>query len=72
MGKTLPRICAAIDCRNQTIIFYVQGNQENRHRCATLADMMFPDPETRWLMRLKAYSLLFALNNVTCAGLLLD
>ena len=40
-----------IDCRNQKRvlnpikIFYVQGNQENRHRCATLTDI-FLDPET--------------------------
>ena len=40
-----------IDCRKQklvlnpTKIFNVQGSQENRHMCATLADI-FPDPET--------------------------
>ena len=39
-----------IDCRNQkrvsnpTKIFYVQGNKENRHGCAALADIFF-DPE---------------------------
>ena len=31
---------------NQTKIFYVQGNQENRHRCATLADI-FLEPKKR-------------------------
>ena len=49
-----------IDCRNQkrelnpTKIFYVQGNQENRQRCATLADI-FPDSEKGGLMTLNAY-----------------
>ena len=48
--KTAKNMCR-IDCRdlkcisNPTKFFYVQGNQEKRHRCATLADI-FPDLET--------------------------
>ena len=49
-NKTAKNMCC-IDCRNQKRVLkpikivYFQGNQENRHRCATLADF-FPDPET--------------------------
>ena len=48
-NKTAKNMCC-IDCRNQkcvldpTKILHVQGNQKNRHKCATLADI-FPDPE---------------------------
>ena len=50
-GKKYAKNMCCIDCRNQkrvlnpTKIFCVQGNQENKHRCATLADT-FSDPET--------------------------
>ena len=59
--KTL-RICAALIIEAKNVYkpnktFYVQGNQENRHRCATLADI-FPDPETGGLVMLNSYSVL--------------
>ena len=66
-NKTAKIMCC-IDCRNQklvlnpTKIFYVEGNQENRHRCATLADI-FPDSETGGLMTLNAYYSIICLKN---------
>ena len=54
-GKETAKNMCCIDCRNQkcvlnpTRISNIQGNQENRHRCATLADLK------RGLLMLNAY-----------------